>query len=100
MGLQFASPAWAEPSKLALGQHLAGECTACHDRQRQAGVPAISGRPEAELLGLLKAYASGSLPGGRPANSTMVSVAQSLDEAQMAAIAGYLATLPAAKPER
>jgi mono/diheme cytochrome c family protein len=62
---------------LSLGRHLAAECTACHGA--------------ALLIGLLDIYASGVIPDGRPANAAMVSVAQSLDPAQRAAVAAYFA---------
>jgi cytochrome c553 len=91
-----------EPANYALGRHLATECTTCHGARggEQGAIPRIAGRPEAELIAALKAYAAGSAPDGHPASPTMVSVAQSLDEVQMAAVAGYLATLPPARPTR
>lgn len=100
LAIMVASPARAEePANFALGRHLAQECNACH-RGSGTAIPPIAGRRETELFALLKAYAAGTLPNGLPANMAMVSVAQSLDEMQMAAVAGYFATLPPAKPTR
>lgn len=96
-GLAALSVAWSpavagEAPNLALGRHLAQECNACHGAATAgSAIPVIAGRPAAELVRLLKAYATGTLPDGRRANPAMASVAQSLDEAQMAAVAEYLA---------
>jgi cytochrome c553 len=77
---------------LSLGRHLAAECTACHGAALPGGaIPKLEGRPKDELIGLLDIYASGVIPDGRPANAAMVSVAQSLDPAQRAAVAAYFA---------
>jgi cytochrome c553 len=94
-----------EPS-VALGRHIAVECSACHplNPARPApaangtapagGVPLIVGRPAIEIVELLKSYANGTLANGHTANPTMTSVARSLDPSEMAAVAAYLATLP------
>jgi cytochrome c553 len=80
----------AEDAALAYGRHLAGECTACHRPAAGAGaIPAIAGRPAAELLALLSDYRD-----GRKTNPVMVSVAKSLDDRQMKALAAYFASLP------
>jgi cytochrome c553 len=55
----------------------------------QGAIPSIAGRPEAEFIELLRAYREG-------ANAVMVSVARSLDEEQMAALAAYFGSLPQA----
>ena len=98
VGVVGVTPARADDvPNLTLGRHLAAECTACHvanPAPGTAGIPSIKGRPAAEIIASLQAYASGTLSGGRPANAAMASVAQSLDPAQMAAVAAYLATLP------
>ena len=88
------------PTSLALGRHLAAECSGCHSGQTGGAIPVIAGRSERELLAALKSYASGILPDGRPANPAMASVAQSLSDTEMAAVSGYLATLPPAKSGR
>lgn len=80
----------ADERLLAYGRHLAAECSACH---RSSGadkaIPAIAGRAESEILSALRAYKDGSRR-----NAVMASVAQSLDEDQMAALAAYYASQP------
>jgi cytochrome c553 len=79
-----------DPAALALGRHLADECSSCHRQgSASAAIPAISGRPAEEIAGLLEDYRS-----GRRTNPAMASVAQSLNDAEIEALAGYLATLP------
>ena len=79
---------------LAYGRHLAQECTACHSAEagagsgRAVGIPEIAGRPAPELIELLHAFQE-----GRRTNPVMVSVARSLDERQVAAVAAYFASL-------
>jgi len=82
------------------GRHLASECTSCHRSDGTQGViPALAGRPEAEIVGLLQDFRS-----GRKTNPVMVSVAKSLDDRQTAALAAYFSALPksahAAAPDR
>jgi cytochrome c553 len=78
------------PDALVLGRHLAQECASCHrGASANAAIPALSGRPATELAGLLDEYRT-----GRRTNPVMVSVAQSLDDAQIAALAAYLSSLP------
>ena len=75
---------------LAYGRHLAQECAGCHVGQAGVGgIPVIAGKPAAELTDLLNAFREGRLT-----NPVMVSVARSLDERQIAALAAYLASLP------
>jgi cytochrome c553 len=80
---------------MALGRHLAAECVACHRVARLDGavsqaIPGIVGRPADELIALLKSYAAGEGVADRPVNAVMVSVAQSLNEGERAAVAAYL----------
>jgi len=77
---------------LAYGRHLAQECAACHGREGAGtggGIPIIAGKPAAEVSQLLHAFRE-----GRRTNPVMVSVAKSLDERQIAALAAYFASLP------
>jgi len=85
-------PATAEEAgpSLAYGRHLAQECGACHRQDASGGIPVIAGKPAAEIAGLLHAFRE-----GRRTNPVMVSVAKSLDEAQIAAVAAYFALLAA-----
>jgi cytochrome c553 len=72
------------------GRHLASECTACHRPDAgESAIPAIAGRPAAELIALLSDYRD-----GRKTNPVMVSVARSLDARQTEALAAYFASLP------
>ncbi len=73
----------------AYGRHLASECTACHRSDGvDGGIPSLAGKPEADLIGLLMSYRE-----GRKTNPVMVSVARSLDERQIAALAAYFSSL-------
>jgi len=79
----------------AYGRHLAGECTSCHRLDgAPSAIPSILGKPQEEFIALLAAYRD-----GRKTNPVMVSVAQSLDDEQMAALAVYFGSLPAAGSE-
>jgi len=72
------------------GRHLASECTGCHRPDAGTeGIPAIAGKPKAEIVALLSDYRE-----GRKTNPVMVSVAKSLDAEQTAALAAYFASLP------
>jgi cytochrome c553 len=84
-------PAAAEEGggSLGYGRHLAQECGACHRPEASGGIPIIAGKPAAEITDLLHAFRE-----GRRTNPVMVSVAKSLDEAQIAALAAYFASLP------
>jgi cytochrome c553 len=78
--------------KRAYGKHLAAECTACHRLDGvDVGIPSIVGRPAADLVRALKAFKD-----GKRTNPAMISVAQSLDEEQMEALAAYFGSLPKA----
>jgi cytochrome c len=77
-------------ARLAYGRHLSSECTSCHRPDgEESAIPPIAGKPAAELIDLLRSYRE-----GRKSNPVMVSVAKSLDEEQMAALAEYFAALP------
>lgn len=92
MGLPAAV---ADDAKLlAYGKHLAGECTACHRIDGvDNGIPSITGWPVEHFVITLGYYRTGARP-----NPAMVSVASSLDEEQMKALATYYGSLP--KPPR
>ncbi len=75
----------------AYGRHLAGECTSCHRPDgAPSAIPSILGKTQDEFIALLKAYRD-----GRKTNQVMISVAKSLDDEQMAALAAYFGSLPA-----
>lgn len=90
-----SAPAEETGSLLPYGRHLSQECTACHGadagRGKESGIPRLAGRPAAELTDLLHAFRE-----GRRTNPVMVSVAKSLDETQIAALAAYFSSLGAA----
>jgi cytochrome c553 len=80
----------ADDAKLkAFGQHLSGECTACHRVDGvDNGVPSITGWPKDDFVATLKFYTSGARE-----NPVMKSVAESLDDEQVAALAAYFGSL-------
>jgi cytochrome c len=80
----------------AYGRHLARECTGCHRIDGiDNGIPAILGWPPDAFIATMKSYRT-----GERANPVMVSVARSLNDGQLRALASYFASLPgaAAKP--
>ena len=89
-GLLGAGP--ADDRRLALGRHLAQECTTCHRIDgTDNGIPSIVGQDPAHFTETIGFYKSGART-----NQVMVSVAQSLDDQQVAALAAYYASLPKA----
>ena len=85
------TPVLADDAKLfAYGRHLARECTACHRLDGvDNGIASILGMDRAAFAATLGFYRSGAR-----SNAAMVSVAQSLDDAQVEALAVYYASLP------
>ena len=80
----------ADDKAKAYGKHLSAECTACHRLDGvDNGIPSIVGWPEANFKAALEAFQSGAR-----SNEVMVSVAQSLDAGQVAALAAYFGSLP------
>jgi cytochrome c553 len=86
-----ASPAWCDDAKAkAYGRHLSAECSACHRVDGiDNGIPAITGWPAQEFAMTLRFYKDGARQ-----NAAMISVAQSLDDAQIEALAAYYGSLP------
>ena len=75
---------------MSLGQHLSNECTSCHTRDGQdRGIPSITGWDIGEFVETMTYYQSGARK-----NPVMTSVAESLDETQIRALATYLNSLP------
>jgi cytochrome c553 len=83
--------ALADDAKLkAYGAHLARECTACHRIDGvDNGIPSIIGWDTSRFVDTVRYYQQ-----GQRTNAAMVSVAQSLDEEQMKALAAYFSSLP------
>jgi cytochrome c len=83
-----ADPATAA-DELAYGKHLSGECTTCHRLDgSEKGIPAIIGWDIDAFITTMKYYKTGERN-----NPAMVSVAQSLDDAQVRALAVYFGSL-------
>lgn len=91
LGVMLAGPAAAsDAKKIAYGRHLSGECSACHRIDgTDNGIPSITGWDTEEFIKTLGFYRNGERN-----NPAMVSVAQSLDDTQTAALAAYFSTLP------
>ena len=91
LGLVAASP--PDTRRLALGKHLAQECTTCHRIDgTDNGIPSIVGLDPEYFAGTIGFYQR-----GERTNQAMESVAQSLDDEQVAALAAYYASLPKPK---
>lgn len=93
--LGAATPASADDSPtLKLGRHLARECSTCHRVDGvDSGIPSITGWPADVFIETMGYYRSGTRP-----NQAMVSVAQSLTDEDIRALALYYGSL--AKPKR
>jgi cytochrome c553 len=79
-----------EAKLLAYGQHMARECTSCHRLDGiNNGIPSIIGWPTDTFVNTLKFYREGART-----NPVMVSVASSLSDEQMQALAAFFASLP------
>ena len=87
----LASLASADEAKLkAYGKHLAQECASCHRIDGiDNGIPSIVGWPADTFRATIKSYRDGTR-----ANPVMVSVASSLNDQQIDALATFFATLP------
>lgn len=78
-----------DPKQVAYGEHLSGECTTCHRVDgTDNGIPSIVGWPAEAFVAVLVSYRD-----GERTNPAMVSVAKSLEEDQMAALAAYFGSL-------
>jgi cytochrome c553 len=75
----------SEGEKLrSLGAHLSSECATCHRPGGSKGIPVISGMEPEAFVKALRAYRD-----GLRANPVMTSVARSLTEHEMRALAVY-----------
>lgn len=83
--------ATADEAKLkAYGQHLARECTSCHRLDGiDNGIPSIVSRPPDSFIATMKFYREGAR-----INPVMVSVANSLSDEQLSALAVFFASVP------
>jgi cytochrome c len=91
-----AAEALAQEGRIkAYGKHLAQECTGCHRIDGiDNGIPSIIGWQADLFIVTLKFYRSGTRT-----NPVMVSVANSLDEKQLEALATYFGSLPKPSPK-
>ena len=93
-GATLAAASEAEKLK-AYGKHLSGECTTCHRIDGvDNGIPSIIGWPVDDFAATLKFYQDGAR-----SNPAMVSVAQSLDDDQINALATYFGGIQKAAPQ-
>jgi cytochrome c553 len=85
------SRAMADEDKLkAYGQHLARECTSCHRLDGvDNGIPSIVGLAPDLFIATMKYYREGTR-----INPVMVSVASSLSDEQLDALAAFFASVP------
>jgi cytochrome c553 len=94
--LGAAEPLGAEENLKALGRQLAQECAPCHRLDGlDAGIPSIVGLEPDYFVETMSLYKN-----GQRNNPAMVSVAQSLDDRQIRALALYLGALPKPEPSR
>ena len=83
----------ADEKQLAYGRHLSQECTSCHSRDGlDKGIPSITGLDVEYFTSTMRFYQNGSRT-----NPAMVSVAQSLDDDQLKALAAFFTSLPTQK---
>jgi cytochrome c553 len=90
--LSMCTGAWAatDERQLSYGKHLAQECATCHRIDGiDNGIPSIVGHSPSQFVQTITYYRN-----GERTNQAMVSVAQSLDDEQVAALAAYYASLP------
>jgi cytochrome c len=73
----------------AYGEYLASECVTCHGANADVSTPALDALRYEQLIAALKAYRSGSRT-----NPVMQSVARSLDDAAIEALAAYFSGQP------
>lgn len=86
--------ATTDPKVLRYGEHLSQECSTCHRRDGvDNGIPSIVGMKAADFIETFKFYRDGTRT-----NPAMVSVAQSLDDDQVQALAAFYETLPPPPP--
>jgi cytochrome c len=75
---------------LAYGKHLSAECSGCHRIDGvDNGIPSITGWVPGDFIATIDFFKEG----GR-SNPAMISVARSLDEEQVKALATYYGSLP------
>ena len=96
-GVFFSSFARAEDllagADEGYGEYLSGECVTCHSQNgADKGIPAINGLDAEVFASVMHAYKVGDME-----HPVMQMVAGRLDAEQIASLAVYFATIPAAK---
>lgn len=82
-----------DQKRLRYGEHLSQECSTCHRRDGvDNGIPSILGMKVDDFVETFRFYQAGTRT-----NPAMVSVAQSLDDEQVQALAAFYASLPVTK---
>ena len=78
---------------IGYGEYLSGECVTCHSQTGvDKGIPSINGLDAEGFATVMHAYKAGEM-----VHPVMQMVAGRLDGEQIASLAVYFATLPAAK---
>jgi cytochrome c len=75
----------------AYGEYLAAECVTCHGGAANASIPPLRTLRYEELIAALEAYRDGTRT-----NAVMRSVARSLGDAEIKALAAYFSRRPEA----
>ncbi|MEZ5935319.1 MAG: hypothetical protein R3F54_26010 [Alphaproteobacteria bacterium] len=86
LACSFAGEAGA--GDLAYGEYLAGECVACHRAGAEGGIPPINSLPAPYFVEALKEYKEGERD-----HALMRTVARSLGDTEMEALAAYFEQL-------
>jgi len=82
-----------EKADLAYGEYLSGECVTCHRADgADEGIPSITGLDAEGFASIMHAYRDKDLD-----NKVMQMIAGRLDAEQIASLAVYFASLPAAE---
>jgi len=82
------SPSTSAAGDLAYGEYLAGECVACHRADAEGGIPPINALPAPYFVQALKEYKDGERD-----HDLMGTVARSLGDTEMEALAAYFEQL-------
>lgn len=93
-----APPLTDSAALVAHGKQKSRMCTACHGPagiSRVVSYPSLAGKPEDYLAGQLQAFRNGTRE-----NPMMSSIAKSLTDDDVAALAHYYAGLPSAEAEK
>lgn len=85
----LSQPAYADEDKVRYGEFLSRECSVCHQRDNDEGeIPYIFGISEENFIEAMRLYRDEERN-----NPVMISVAKSLSDEEVAALAAYFASL-------